>query len=161
MQSIGEVDMRRFKVTGWLVAVLFAGLVGWGAGLTFADTTAEPGTAGDPLVTKSYVDQLVADLTGKDGAGDSFRLVVVELQPGQQLIGEGGTEITVRSGYARVVGGEHGLNDATAGVRLKHNEQVPVEHMLVVPRSDGRGIVAENSTGNMVIAMVRGNYQIR
>ncbi len=56
---------------------------------------AEPGSEGDPLVTKSYVDKVLSDLKqyidSKAGSPASFEIVYMEKS--QQLIGDRGTEI--------------------------------------------------------------------
>lgn len=160
--------MRSSKVVGLVVAFVLVGLLSWGAGMSFANTGAEPGSPDDPLVTQSYVEQLIRGAGGNPsgGGGSGFALVVEELQPGERLLGEAGTEMTVRSGYAKVIGkndeGKNlGLNNVTAGTRLLDGLSVPREHQLVVPRTDGRGLVAEERSGNMVTVMVRGAYVIQ
>lgn len=104
-----------------------------------------PGSDADPLVTKSYVDQFLA-------------LVVFELAKGQTLVGGAGTEIIVRSGTAKAVAGQlGGVCDLTGGRDLAQGETVKANHLLLVPRADGRGIRADTA----VWVMVRGPYTIK
>jgi hypothetical protein len=47
--------------------------------------------------------------------------------------------------------------DVTSGRDLTSNERVAANHLLLVPRNDGRGILAEGK----VWALVRGVYTIK
>jgi len=126
-----------------LATVVF--LVGFFAGRTGTANTVAPGSDADPLVSRSYVDQF-------------FGLVVVELAPGQRLEAVGGTEIILRSGQARAVASASGgLCDVTAGKDLAQNERIVANHLLIVPRTDGRGLLAETK----VFVMVRGPYSVK
>lgn len=125
--------------------VLLAG--GFYLGRAQAGTNA-PGTPADPLVTKSYVDQALGD-------GLSFR--VVNVPAGQKLVGGAGTEIVLRGGKAKAIGSpQGGMLDATAGVDLAEGTAIVANHMLVVPRADGRGIWATVD----VVALVRGSASV-
>ena len=79
------------------------------AGLLLGSTAvfSEPGSESDPVVSLSYlnlkleeirdyIDERLDDEAGAPSSGDA--LVVVELQSGQVLEGEAGTEIIKRSG---------------------------------------------------------------
>jgi len=128
-----------------ILAAVGAFLVGWfGRGAVFAGSTALPGSEEDPLVSRSYVDSVV-------------KMTVVELSSGQSLIGYSGTEIILRSGTATVVDSELGGLCDSLGSDLTKGTQVPKNHLLLVPRDDGRGIKA---TSNAFV-MVRGKFDIR
>ena len=115
-------------------------LLGVGA-IVYAVT---PGSAEDPVVSRSYVH-----------ARTSFS--PVELMEGQRLIGGEGAEIILRSGVARVIaGGYNGVSDLTSGRDLLSGYWVYPNHLILVPRDDGRGILAE--TDGWV--MVRGDFTI-
>ena len=104
-----------------------------------------PGTDDDPIVAKSYVDKYV-------------KLQVVEVQAGQIIEAEAGTEIILRGGRATAVTSEAGgLADVTQGRDLSSGTVIPANHLLLIPRSDGRGLKAESD----IILMVRGGYAIR
>lgn len=119
----------------------------------------EPGSQADPIVTKSYVDMIVSNLqkyVDSKSAG-SGNLEVVYLAKGEQLIAENGTEIILRSGVATVIDAPNGgLCDITAGKDLKNGEKISQNHLLIVPRSDGRGVKAETD----VVLMVRGSFTV-
>ncbi len=128
------------------------------------------GTSEDPVVTKSYVDQKMNELSqqistlkreqGSDqgtNAG-SFVYEVMSLEPGQMLLGKQGTEIIMRSGEGIVVASSAGgIQDITAGADLANGKPVPKYHLLITPREDGRGIIA---TKQMYV-MVRGGYVVQ
>lgn len=137
--------MQNWLRTAGLAACALA-LVGagaWAGGARAAGT--EPGSSADPLVSRSYVDQYV-----------QFR--VVNLSQGQLLLADAGAELVVRAGRATAVASlAGGLSDLTAGQDLKQGEPAPANHLLLVARSDGRGLKAEADT----ILLVRGTYLIQ
>lgn len=119
----------------------------------------DPGSEADPLVTKSYVDSVAEELKnyfeGKVQKADKF--VVVNLNSGDILIGDMGTEIILRSGNGIVYSQQgQGISDITDGRDLKKGEKILPNHLLIIPRDDNRGIQAR--TG--VVLMVKGSYQI-
>jgi hypothetical protein len=121
---------------------------------------AEPGSESDPLVTKSYVDKVLYNLKqyvdSRSGGSPSFEIVYME--QGQQLIGDRGTEIILRSGIGTVVDiGNGGLADLTEGKDITNGESILQNHLLIVPRDDGRGVKAVN---NNVILLVKGGYTL-
>jgi hypothetical protein len=150
-----------------------------------ADSPSSPGSGDDPIVTKSYVDAKIAALGGSvptpapaptpaptpppaNGGGsttpisgvDTFK--VVELTTGKVLNGGEGTEMIVRGGKAVAVIGtsaQGGLSDLTEGTNVGDGEEVLLNHMLLVPRNDGRAIKATSPYTTYV--MVRGNYSIQ
>ncbi len=104
----------------------------------------EPGTKEDPIVSKSYVDE-------------NIKYRPVKLEAGQRFVGSEGTEVIIRSGETKaVVSGENGIPDITVGKDVKNNEKIELNHLVVIPRSDGRGFLAET----LVWILVRGNYEI-
>lgn len=105
----------------------------------------EPGSEGDPVVTKSYVDSKTA-------------YTPISLTAGQKLIGGEGCEIILRSGEASAIGNSsNGVSDVTAGMDLMSGAYVGANHLLLVPRNDGRGIYAITD----IWVMVRGTYTIQ
>jgi len=122
------------KIVAGLVIVfsIFAVTV---AATAAADT---PGSEGDPVVTKSYVDSQIAQLKSSGTASDTY--IVVEVKTGQKVLGKGGTEIILRSGEATAIdNGANGVSDITAGKDLMTGQSIGQNHLLLVPKSDGRG----------------------
>lgn len=122
-----------------LIGVFILGIGGVSAAVN------TPGSESDPVVTKSYVDSKVSYLP-------------VKLEAGQTLIGDEGTEIILRSGEATAIdNGANGVSDVSAGKDLMTGNPVAANHLLLIPRKDGRGIAV--STEAWVI--IRGNYTIQ
>lgn len=115
----------------------------------------EPGTINDPLVTKSYVDEKIASI-GQNTQNNTYEVVFV--QAGQVILGKQGTEIILRSGIAKAVdaaGG--GLQDMTDGKDVMGGQTIEKYHLMIIPREDGRGMLAEKDC----TLMVRGGYEIQ
>lgn len=104
----------------------------------------QPGTAEDPIVTRSYVDQFVT-------------LQVVSVSAGQQLIADAGTEIILRAGKATAIATAGGVADLTAGKDLKLGEAIVTNHLLLIPRTDGRGLKAATD----LVLVVRGTFVVK
>ena len=129
------------------VTVLIAATAAVGA------ETYEPGSENDPVVTKSYVDSKIAAISS-DGEGSVFQPV----DAGDKLIGGEGTEIILRSGEAKAItNGTNGISDLTSGKDLSQGAAISQNHLLLVPRADGRGISAV--TGTWVL--IKGSYTIQ
>jgi len=144
-----KLKIKKFVYVG-LIVVLVGFL--WFYRDSFAGTT-EPGSQEDPLVTKSYVDSKISQVQGAPQ-----NLDIVYLKKFQSLILNAGTEVIVRTGKSSIIAGPDGLSDVTSGQDLKTGVTVPLNHLLITPRSDGRGIKAISDT---VIVMVRGKYTIK
>ena len=129
-----------------ILPILLTGILFFGIGMAAAsgaDTT--PGSEADPLVSKSYVD-------GKTS------YVPLQLQPGQSLIGDEGTEIILRSGEGTAIdNGANGVSDISGGRDLMSGMKVELNHLLLVPRGDGRGIKVTTEAW----VLIRGSYTIR
>ncbi|MFB5266744.1 hypothetical protein ACE41H_08085 [Paenibacillus enshidis] len=142
-----------------------------------ASNGGQPGTADDPVVTKSYVDEQIAKaLGGKVPSGSTTtpsasaptdtastannEVKIIELEPGKKLIAKAGAEFIVRNGYAVVYSMDaSGAIDITDGTEIFHNQAVKKNHLLSFPR-EGRGIqVQEGQTYNVTV-MVRGGYSV-
>ena len=104
-----------------------------------------PGSLDDPVVSKSYVDAATA-------------FAPIELAAGKKLIGAEGAEVIVRSGEAFAIdNGANGVSDLTSGKDLMTGDSAELNHLLLIPRDDGRGITAATD----IWVMVRGGYKIQ
>ncbi len=183
--------------------------------------TAQPGTPGDPLISQSYVDSKIADLTAEitgikqqlgtgsqagsgsngadisdlaskisglesdvkslesslsdlkksvenespaSGAGNDTEgslgkyQVVGPIASGSRIIAGESTEIVLRSGAATAIGSAlGGISDLVSGTDLKTGQNVPLNHLLLVPRNDGRGIAVTKEA----YALIRGTYEVK
>ncbi|QUI24983.1 hypothetical protein HZI73_23005 [Vallitalea pronyensis] len=96
------------------------------------------------------------DNTGDDHAANEF--VVIEANPGSKIICGASTELILRAGKGKIISNDagNGLADVTAGIDLSMGVFAPKNHLLIVPRDDGRGLeVVEKS-----FIMVKGPYRI-
>ena len=162
----------------------------------------QPGSDSDPLVTKSYVDQKIAQLSAQIGSGSGSGsgtvnnatiaqlqtdvgdltkfiidalseiealktrvaglengFIVVEATAGQKIILAGGSEAILRSGSAEaIVGTNGGLVDASVGGDInKNGMKIPVQHLLISARSDGRGMLIKEKS----YLLIRGSYTVQ
>lgn len=130
------------------------------------------GTKDDPLVTSSYLQDVVqprmedAYRSALDGqvremedqfadqvaaAGGSY--VLVALESGQTLTGRTGTEILMRTGTAAVM--QSAAIDLTTGETAAVGAKLTENHLYLV-QADGAGIQASADT----TVMVRGGYSV-
>lgn len=135
-------------------------------------------SSSDPVVTLSYLNdvflpQIKQDVFASVSAlfdegeddGEAYyepnnSYEVVELEEGRTLRAKGGSlEIILRPGGGAVCISENdmGLSDITAGIDIMNGEELSANHYVVIPRADGRGVVA---TGAVAYLMVRGGYEI-
>lgn len=137
-----KLGFKKIIVSMLVVATMLASI---GALTLMAD----PGDASDPVVTLSYIEDVLKEEM-------SFK--VVTLGNGERLMCEAGTELILRMGSATVIATQKGgLADVTQGVDLANKSSVPLNHHLVVPLADGRGIKAND----YVLVMVKGDFEIK
>lgn len=150
----------------------------------------EPGSAGDPLVSKSYVDTIVASartqleqaigslrtnadatyatrmevvritagVATKEAIDERTTFQIVSVPAGHVAIGGASTEIVLRGGQATAVAtASGGLLDVTGGWDVPHGDAIAPNHLLVVPRDDGRGLYATTD----LILMVKGSVTVK
>ncbi|MGN1318349.1 MAG: hypothetical protein ACI4VF_04980 [Lachnospirales bacterium] len=127
---------------------------------------ASAGSESDPLVSKSYVDDKINQVisminTGTstavvDSVGSSYEPVYASV--GQTVIGGEGTEIILRAGQGTVViSGADGIVDATTGQNLTSGKAASKNHIMIVPRNDGRGIKVTEAAW----FLIKGEYSIK
>lgn len=144
-----------------------------------------PGTASDPFVSQSYVDnkfnQLAGMINGSQGGGVSSAskdAIIAEVMAqveffyasespaykpvfatsNQIIIGEEGTEIILRSGTANgYCVGPDGLANVTDGSEITNGVKINKNNLLIVSKSDGRGARVTSAEAWFII---KGNYNI-
>ncbi len=130
--------------------------------LTIPSLAANPGSEEDPLVSMSYINDVLmpqvrsyVDSKAVQAAGEAYQ--VVNLKKGQTVIGGQSTEFILRMGSATVVATDKGgLADVTAGVDLSKGSVMPSNHLLIVPFDDQRGVTMQTDG----IVMIKGSYSI-
>lgn len=110
-----------------------------------------------------YIDNKFASLANSGsstnaGSESGGNFVVVEVAAGKKIIGSESTEIILRSGKAEVIANKsgEGLSDVTEGKDVKGGIEVELNHLLIVPRSDGRGLTFPKKS----YIMVKGGYTL-
>ena len=144
--------------------------------MTGVSLAVEPGSASDPLVTLSYlnetflgqvmtqVDQKIAarnsqllQQSGGTGSTSSAEFTVVTLSSGQTLTGDIGCEVMLRIGSASCVSPSNpGLIDETTAAALNNGGALAVNHLYMMT-IEGRGVKAGAATTKL---LVRGTYTI-
>jgi len=83
----------------------------------------------------------------------------IELTTGDTLLANGVVHIMLRAGTASCIAPDptQGLSDYTEGKEIYNGESLTKNHMCLIPRGDGRGIIA---TSESVWIMVEGEYSI-
>ena len=157
-----------------IIGIVIAGLVIGGAVYSMA-AAGDPGSEADPLVTKSYVDSKISEMSGGSAnvnvdeivsrvlaqvntqvGGTTESYTPLNIKEGNIMIASEGTEIILRSGIATVyVPGENGISDVTSGKDLYNGENIGQNHLLIVPRSDGRCLVASTECW----VLIKGGYR--
>ncbi|WP_159885412.1 hypothetical protein [Paenibacillus puerhi] len=131
-------------------------------------TITQPGSLEDPLVTKSYLEQIISEIKSSKSQVDTpneigmpnSSLTIVELKQNQTLYGDAGSEIIVRSGKVMAISSdENGMADVTSGKDITAGMPVELNHLLIVPR-EGRGIKPDPKNKQDIFVMVRGSYFI-
>lgn len=127
---------------------------------------ATAGSEADPLVSKSYVDDKINQVISMINTGSSTTVVdsssadtyvPVSAAVGQTVTGGEGTEIILRAGKGNVIiNGVDGIVDATTGGDLKNGAAVTKNHIMIVPRADGRGIKVTEAAW----FLIKGDYSI-
>ena len=113
----------------------------------------------DPLITESYLKNVFLNEVKEyiDSKGTSS-FSVLTVKKGQKFLGGSGCEFILRQGTAAVISSElGGLSDVTAGYDIVTGVDVPPNHLLIIPREDGRGFTALTD----VVIMVKGSYTIK
>lgn len=160
-----------------IALILTAALLGLAVCLPAA--AAGAGTADDPLVTLSYLNEtflaavqkrideavssrnasLTAYIDGKLGsAGTASSFAVVTIPAGKTLVGDIGCEVMLRVGGATCVSpSTPGLIDETTGGTLENGKALVKNHLYMMT-IEGRGVKAGSGT---VKVLVRGSYTIK
>ncbi|MBE7049723.1 MAG: hypothetical protein E7394_03010 [Ruminococcaceae bacterium] len=134
---------------------------------------AEPGGSDDPLITLSYVEDVlipqmksyVDSSVANSSAGSQNVTVeggtyfnVVNVSKGQTIIGDRSCQMILRMGSGKIVATKKGgIADVTLGYDLPDGVDAPSNHLLIIPVDDGRGI---KMTSDGII-MICGSYSVK
>ncbi|WP_054951220.1 hypothetical protein [Numidum massiliense] len=136
-----------------IVAILCAGITVVAS--QTGTTSAAPGEASDPLVTKSYVDKKVKAEINKYNT-DMNKGTIIGMDKGVIIKGKVGSKFILREGKATVFSPKLGLINTTSGKSVLNGKNVPLSKMML-QQNTGQGIQA---TTNYTEIMVIGPYSI-
>lgn len=123
-----KTKRKQLGITG--VAVL-TGVVLFCSGMKVGAATNEPGSAGDPLITRSYLEQQLEQVRGE--------YKCLTLKKGEVLALTQGSQVVLYSGSATVNGN---LINLTEGSVVSAGNKAEKYHSYLVP-ADGSGFTAE------------------
>jgi hypothetical protein len=129
--------------------------------INFSIQSVENGVS-DLKTQMSIVSEYIVENTPAPAEGKitTLKYTPILLASGKTLIGYDGTEIILRSGAANAVvpaTASGNLANMTTGSELADGASVPRNNMVLVSRTDGRGVIA---VGGDVWVMVKGVYSI-
>jgi len=187
MQKNNDLKLKSILVLlAFVFAMTLSVLLNVSVSADPANSYAAAGSSGDPLITEGYmlkyinkvytpqlsqtIDRAIADslksVNAKLSALDSTEsnsgsYILIEMTKGQKLRAKSGTlELILRpGGTASVISDSNiqGIADLTSGDELLNGNSLPVNHSLLIPRADGRGIYI---TSAAAYVLVRGDYEI-
>ncbi|MCL2576831.1 MAG: hypothetical protein FWE27_02110 [Defluviitaleaceae bacterium] len=103
------------------------------------------------------LDAALRNIPGPAGEPHSSVFTVLNPQAGQTITFNAGTEFILRSGRAvALTGPNNGIPNVTAGADIMNGQNIEHNHLMIIPVTDGRGIVFQTEAW----LMVRGGYTI-
>lgn len=125
--------MNKKKIVWMTGIVILTGMVLFCSGMSVGAATNEPGSASDPLITRSYLEAQLK------GVGNGFDCIT--LTKGESMEFTQGTQVILYTGSATVQGN---LVDITDGMLCNAGTKVTRYHSYLVP-ADGSGFQAEST----------------
>lgn len=141
------------RIAGILSIVLLC-VIFFGTGMAAGASSSAPGTTGDPLITQSYLEKRLSEVSLGSTTTPNTTYKKVSVTKGKKLTAKEGCEFIVYSGEAKVFGSK-GIIDVTDGALIANGKKISAYHNYVSP-SDQSGVTA---TANCII-YVKGSYVI-
>ncbi len=117
----------------------------------------EPPVEAPPETTAPETEPPAVDAPESTPAAAAYE--VIEMKYGDCLFADGPIDIMLRAGKAICIAPDagQGISDYTEGKEIYNGEGLTKNHMCLIPRGDGRGIMA---TAQSVFVMVKGAYTL-
>lgn len=125
------MDKKTGKKLGITGAAVLVATTLFCSGMTVGAATNEPGSAGDPLITRSYLEAQLKT------AGSGYECLT--MKKGESLALAQGSQVILYTGTASAVGS---LINTTEGTLVSAGSKVQRYHSYLVP-ADGSGFTAE------------------
>ena len=154
LRAIGALEERVYQKIDTMIDALNARIDAIGQTVT---TTTPPPAPAETEAVQVETEAVPADTEAPaNSAMPITDYDVVYLTKGQTIVGS--SEFILRSGSAiSTCPGINGITDITDGVDLTDGMEIPWNHLLLVPRDDGRGITV---TSVEAYIMARGQYTV-
>lgn len=154
LRAIGALEERVYQKIDTMIEAINARIDAIGqAGTATTPPPAPAETEAVPVETEAVPAETEAPANSAMPITDYD---VVYLTKGQTIVGS--SEFILRSGSAiSTCPGINGITDITDGVDLTDGMEIPWNHLLLVPRDDGRGITV---TSVEAYIMARGQYTV-
>lgn len=127
------MDKTKRKKLWMMGAFVLVGTVLFCSGMTVGAATNEPGSAGDPLITRSYLEQQLEGISGG--------YECITLKKGETLSLTQGAQVILYTGNVSVMGS---LIDTTAGSLTAAGKKAEKYHSYLAT-ADGSGFTAEST----------------
>lgn len=153
LRVIGALEERIYNKIDTMIDALNARM----DSLEASDSTVSVPTVTPPAETEPPQTQAPAETEAPSNSAMPITdYDVVYLTKGQTIVGS--SEFILRSGSAiSTCPGINGITDITDGVDLTDGMEIPWNHLLLVPRDDGRGITVTSAEAYI---MARGQYTV-
>lgn len=139
--------MKKSKQLIFAICII-GGIALFGAGIAIgSSTSAKPGSSGDQLITVSYLEERLAEVTAS-----SYKKVT--LAKGKKLTLESGGEMILYSGSASTIGSK-GLINLTNGKLFKSGDSLSL-YNLYFSSDSSSGLTAKSDC----IIYMKGKYKI-
>lgn len=106
---------------------------------------------------EAIIEEILLKISGESNNISTGTFTPIMLNTGQILIGTDGTEIIFRSGnaisYSNI---QEGIVNVTKGTNMDANQSLEANNLLIIPRNDGRGVLALEDSW----FLVKGGYTI-
>ena len=154
LRAIGALEERVYQKIDTMIDALNARIDAIGQTVT---TTTPPPAPAETEAAPAETEAVPAETEAPaNSAMPITDYDVVYLTKGQTIVGS--SEFILRSGSAiSTCPGINGITDITDGVDLTDGMEIPWNHLLLVPRDDGRGITV---TSVEAYIMARGQYTV-
>ena len=102
--------------------------------------TAPPAVEGQQVDMAQIMAMVDARLANIVLSGGVVPFTIHQVEAGQRIFFEAGAEFIVRVGTVLALAGPNGHIDVTAGRDVAHGEFIRLNHLMLIPQTDGRGV---------------------
>lgn len=134
----------------WSAGIIIAAMCIFKLGMVAGAAGSEPGTSGDPLITKSYLDSRIKEVN--QGASGAYDKVVIK--KGRTVTVSTGGELLLYSGSGKVTGKSGLLNLSTGQIFKSGNTAVKYNSYMAIEKG-GVKVLSDS------VLYIKGTYSIK